>query len=125
MAKKIVGTDINQFEITSLSKIRGQKKVTDLLKVNLEAYFQSRQTGKTSTFGPVLLCGLSGTGKSLVSRACHAELANLNLIETNGEMLSNSSELVSILLSATENTTIFIDECQALSVKAQHLLRKC
>ena len=42
---KAIGTDVNQFEITSLSKIRGQKKVTDLLKVNLDAYFQSRSTG--------------------------------------------------------------------------------
>ena len=39
-----VGTDVNQVEITSLSKIRGQKKVSDLLKVNLDAYFQSRTT---------------------------------------------------------------------------------
>jgi len=33
MAEEI-GTDVNQVEITSLSKIRGQKKVTDLLKVS-------------------------------------------------------------------------------------------
>ena len=35
MEEKTIGSDVNQFEITSLSKIRGQKKVTDLLKVNL------------------------------------------------------------------------------------------
>ncbi len=57
-----------------------------------------------------MLCGPSGTGKTLVAKAIHAELANLNLIETNGEMLSNSAELISILLSATSDTTIFIDE---------------
>ena len=122
MEEKIVGTDVNQVEILSLSKIRGQKKVSDLLKVNLDAYFQSRQTGKPSTFGGVLLCGPSGTGKSLVAKAIHAELANLNLIETNGEMLSNSSEIISILLSATENTTIFIDECQGMNSRSQHIL---
>ena len=115
MAEKTIGTDVNQIEILSLSKIRGQKKVNDLLQVNLDAYFQSRQTGKPSTFGPVLLCGPSGTGKTLVAKAIHAELANLNLIETNGEMLSNSGELVSILLSATADTTIFIDECQGMN----------
>lgn len=121
MAKKIIGTDVNHIEISSLSKIRGQKKVTDLLKVNLDAYFQSRQTGKPGTFGPALLCGPSGTGKTLVAKALHAELANLNLIETNGEMLSNSSELISILLSATSDTTIFIDECHGM-VKSQNIL---
>ncbi len=119
---KAIGTDVNQFEITSLSKIRGQKKVSDLLKVNLDAYFQSRQNEKPGCFGPALLVGPSGTGKSLVAKAIHAELANLNLIETNGEMLSNSSELVSILLSATEDTTIFIDECQGMNSRSQHIL---
>ncbi len=122
MAEKTIGTDVNQIEILSLSKIRGQKKVNDLLQVNLDAYFQSRQTGKPSTFGPVLLCGPSGTGKTLVAKAIHAELANLNIIETNGEMLSNSGELVSILLSATADTTIFIDECQGMNARYQHIL---
>lgn len=117
-----VGTDVNQVEISSLNKIRGQKKVTDLLKVNLDAHFQSRTTGKTSAFGPVLLCGMSGTGKTLVAKALHAELGNLDLIETNGEMLSTSSEMASILLSATENTTIFIDECQGMNSRSQHIL---
>jgi Holliday junction DNA helicase RuvB len=117
-----IGTDVNQVEITSLSKIRGQKKVTDLLKVNLEAYFQSRATDTPGSFGPVLLCGYSGTGKTLVAKALHAELANLDLIETNGEMLSCSGELTSILLAATENTTLFIDECQGMSPRCQHIL---
>ena len=122
MADKTIGTDVNQFEITSLSRIRGQKKVTDLLKVNLDAYFQSRQGDNPSTFGPVLLCGPSGTGKSLIAKALHSELANLELIETNGEMLSNSNELVSILLSATENTTVFIDEAQGISSRSSNIL---
>ncbi len=122
MEERTIGTDVNQFEITSLSKIKGQKKVSDLLKVNLDAYFQSRTTGNPSTLGPVLLCGPSGTGKTLVAKAIHSELANLKLIETNGEMLSNSAELVSILLSATKDTTIFIDECQGMNSRSQHIL---
>ena len=117
-----IGTDVNNISITSLSKIRGQRKVIDLLKVNLDAYFQSRTTGCPSTLGPILLCGPSGTGKSLVAKAVHAELANLNLIETNGEMLSNSAELVSILLAATNETTVFIDECQGMNSRSQHIL---
>jgi Holliday junction resolvasome RuvABC ATP-dependent DNA helicase subunit len=122
MEEKILGTDVNQVEITSLSKIRGQKVVTDLLKVNLDAYFQSRQNENPSTFGPVLLCGPSGTGKTLVAKSIHAELGNLKLAETNGEMLSNSYELIYILLSATKDTTIFIDECQGMNSRSQHIL---
>lgn len=122
MLEKPIGTDVNQVQITNLSKIRGQKKVTDLLAVNLSAYFASRQTGNPCSFGPVLLCGPSGTGKTLVAKALHAELANLNLIETNGEMLADSQELISILLSATKDTTVFIDECQGMNSRSQHIL---
>jgi Holliday junction DNA helicase RuvB len=121
MDEKQVGTDVNQVQITSLSKIRGQKKVIDLLRVNLDAYFQNRSQGKPSTFGPALLCGPSGTGKSMVAKAIHAELGNGELIETNGEMLSNANELISILMSATENTTIFTDEAQAMNPRSMHI----
>ena len=122
MADEAIGTDVNQVEITSLNHIRGQEKVTNLLKINLEAYFQNRANNENSSFGPILLCGYSGTGKSLIAKALHAELANLHLIETNGEMLSNSGELVAILLSANEHTTIFIDECQGMNSRSQHIL---
>lgn len=121
MEEKTVGSDVNQIKILSLSKIRGQSKVTNLLKINIDAYFQSRQNSNPGSFGPVLLCGHSGTGKTLVAKALHAELGNLDLIETNGEMLSSSGELTSILLSATENTTVFIDEAHGMG-GAQHIL---
>lgn len=122
MEDKQIGTDVNQIEITSLSKIQGQNKVVDLLKMNLDAYFQSRQTGKPGSFGPVLFTGPSGTGKTLMAKALHCELGNLELIETNGEMLSSPSELIMILLKATENTTIFIDETQGMNARSQHIL---
>ena len=119
------GNDVNQIKISSLSKIQGQADVVDLLQVSLESYFNSRSTAKPEnmpSFGPVLLVGHSGTGKSLVAQALHSELGNLNLIESNGEMVSNVSELSSMLLTADENTTVFIDECQALNSKVQHIL---
>ena len=86
MQKQIIGSDINQVEITSLDHIKGLPQIRELLRVNLDAYFQSRtKEGPNSAFGPALLVGPSGTGKTLVARAIHSELANLNLIETNGE----------------------------------------
>jgi len=119
---KTVGTDINQVEITSLSHIKGQPQVQELLRVNLDAYFQNRANNEKSSFGPVILVGPSGTGKTLTAKAIHYELANLKFIETNGEMLNNTTDLNSILLTADENTTILIDECQALNSRAQHIL---
>jgi len=117
----MIGTDINQVQLTSLSHIKGQDKVVDVLNVNLAAYFNSRQNGSGANFGPALLVGPSGTGKSLVAKAVHSELANLDLIEANSEMLT-VGELTSMLIQATDETTIFLDEAQSLDSKVQHVL---
>lgn len=122
MEEKTIGTDINQVEITSLSHIKGQPHIQELLRVSIDSFFQNRANNDKSTFGPVLLLGPSGTGKTLTAKAIHSELANLNLVESNGEMLNNTAELSSVLLTADENTTVFVDECQALNSKSQHLL---
>ena len=122
MSDTQVATDINQVEISSLSKIKGQKSVISLLKINLDAYFNSRSDATAPAFGPVLLCGPSGTGKSLIAKAIHSELGNLHLIETNGEMLTKPSELYSILMNSDENSSIFIDETQGVSPQVQHIL---
>jgi len=117
-----MGTDVNQVEITSLSHIHGQPQVQELLRVNIDAYFQNKANNVNSGCGPFLLLGPSGVGKTLTAKAIHAELANLKMIESNGEMLNNPIELMSALLSADDNTTVFIDECQALSTRSQHIL---
>ena len=124
MTVNCTGTDVNQVEITSLSKVVGQQNVIQLLTVSLESFFKSRsgQEENLTTFGPVCLCGPSGTGKTMIAKALHAELGNLNLVETNGEMLNKNTELVSILVGATENTTILIDEAQAVNPRNQHML---
>jgi Holliday junction DNA helicase RuvB len=122
MPEKIIGTDINQIEITSLNHIHGQPQVQELLRVSIDAYFQNKANNENTSCGPFLLLGPSGVGKTLTAKAIHAELANLKLIESNGEMLNNTVELMSALLTADENTTVFIDECQALSTRAQHIL---
>lgn len=118
---QITGTDVNQINITSLKHIKGQPQVIDVLKVNLDAYFNCRSNGTSTSFGPALLVGPSGTGKSLVAKALHLELANLKLFETNAEMLT-PTELTTILIEADDNTTIFIDEAQGLDSKTQHIL---
>ena len=122
--KKNTGIDINQIEITNLSHIQGQSHVVKTLKLHLEAYFNIRSHYDDSAlvFGPVILTGPSGTGKTLVAKAVHAELGNLQLIESNGITMNKKSELFSILLNADANTTIFIDEAQGMNSKTQQLL---
>ena len=63
MAEEIIGTDVNQVEITSLSHIKGQPQVQELLKVSIDAFFQNRANNENSSFGPVALLGPSGTGR--------------------------------------------------------------
>ena len=123
MSDIAIGTDVNQIEITSLPHITGQPQVINLLRMSIDSFFQSRsKSSENTTFGPCLLTGPSGTGKTLVAKAIHAELGNLSLIETNGEMLSTVNELTSVLLTADDNTTIFIDEAMALNTRIQHLI---
>ncbi|RKY10513.1 MAG: hypothetical protein DRP56_00790 [Planctomycetota bacterium] len=124
MKKISTGIDINQIKITSLSHIKGQSQVVDTLKLHLRAHFNIRSDSGSLdlSFGPVILTGPSGTGKTMVAKAIHAELGNLELIETNGVTVNNKSELFSILINADANTTIFIDEAQGMNSKAQHIL---
>jgi hypothetical protein len=61
MDEKLVGTDVNQVEITSLSHIVGQAQVREVLRVSIDSYFQHRATNPDSVFGPVLLVGPGGS----------------------------------------------------------------
>jgi len=118
-----VGTDVNQTEITSLNHIKGNPLLIEVLRTSIDAYFQNRAIKQDkTTFGPVLLVGPSGTGKTAIGKAIHCELANMKFVETNGEMLNSSTELTHILLTADHDTTILVDEAQSLNSKNQHIL---
>lgn len=123
MSSRPVGTDVNQIQITSLSHIRGQPQVIEQLKLHVSAHFNIASTAKSPPpFGPVILCGPPGTGKTMVSQAIHAELGNLNFVETSGVTLNKKPELYSVLLKADAATTILIDEAQGLNPEAQYVL---
>ena len=112
MERNVIGTDVTQFETTSLSHIYGQPQVTDKLCVHISAHFNTKSSSKNSGsfFGPTILTGRTGTGKTKTAKAIHAELGNLKLIETNGVTLNAIAELYTTFLKANENWTILIDE---------------
>lgn len=124
MSKRPMKTDINQINPRLLSAVIGQKPVVDYLKLSLEAHFNIRADCQESdvSFGPVLLAGPSGTGKTMIAKIIHAELGNDKLIETNGQTLKSKTELYAVLIGADANTTVFIDEAQGLNTAAQHIL---
>lgn len=124
MIPELPRTDVSHVEPLCLSHIKGQPQVTEILQVHLRAHFRIRHiTGKGDLpIGPVIFAGPSGTGKTLVAKALHAELGNLRLAQTNGEMLNNTVELFAILLNADEYTTVFIDEAQGMNARTQRIL---
>ena len=123
MSNNPAGTDINQVRPTSLSRIRGQPRVVKQLQLHLAAHFNMRWTAeRPPEFGPVILCGPPGVGKTLVAQALHAELGNLKFLSTNGVTLNKKPELYSVLVHADAETTLFIDEAQGLKSQAQYIL---
>jgi len=124
MAEKLIGTDINQVKITSLYHIQGQPQVIETLKVHMEAYFKTRSSCDNAnlSLGPIIFTGPCGIGKTMTAKALHAELGNLKLFDINGETLNEKSELYSMLIHADSDSTIFVDESQALNKKTQHIL---
>ena len=124
MNRHQIRNDINEVQPLSLHHIIGQKQVTDVLRVHVDAHFKIRATKQdgTSSFGPVALLGPTGTGKTLVANVIHAELGNLRWCQTNGQALNQINVLSSLLLNADEHTTIFIDEAHGLNSKVQDTL---
>lgn len=123
MENNVMKTDVNQFEVSSIYQLNIDPTIKELLTVSIEIYFQNRiKDPEGASFGMVMIAGPSGCGKSLLARALHGQLCNLNLIEVNGELLNNTSELISILLSADNETTLFLDEAHCTNVKNQNIL---
>jgi Holliday junction DNA helicase RuvB len=124
MEPDTIEQDIGRADPQKLSQIRGQPQVTELLEMHLQGHLAMRPLCGDSApaFGPTMLTGPPGCGKTLVARGINTEMGNDNLIETNGETLNCKQELYRTLIDADSKTTIFIDEAHVLDRTAQHIL---
>ena len=117
-------SDINNIKMRSLNSLIGQKQVKQTLTMNIQAHFKARAKCNSDDikFGPAIFAGPSGMGKTMVANITHCELGNDIFIETNGGAINKVNELYSVLLNADNNTTILIDEAQAMNSKTQQIL---
>jgi len=128
ITEKNIATDTYATNLTCLSKIKGQEQVVKLLQTSISGYFYSRSLANNESppaYGPLILVGPSGCGKSMMGEAVHAALGNSTLVNCIGETLNDISTLFSTLINATDDTTIFCDECHSLNSTAINYLLKC
>lgn len=124
MSASTIKSDINGIRISHLENMIGQKQVRKTLEININAYFKARfiSNGEHIRFGPAVFTGPSGTGKTIAAYITHCELGNDNFIETNGGAINKVNELYAVLLNSDNNTTVLIDEAQAMNHKTQQVL---
>jgi len=124
MLNRTYASDVNQIQNIKLSDIIGQPQVIGVLELNLQAFHSIRKDSpaKPPQLGPGLFSGPSGTGKTITVKAAHNSIGNSKFIAVNGVTLGKKGEFFSVMMDADDNTTVFIDEAQAVDKKTQQLL---
>ncbi|MCX7408682.1 MAG: AAA family ATPase [Planctomycetales bacterium] len=115
MSEEQEPNDLRDIQPSSFRHVIGQTNVTKALQIAVEASFQE---GKR--LDEVLLCGPPGLGKSAIVSVLAQELA-VPMTEILAQSISNTAELNSVLLSASEGI-LFLDEIHLLSPVSQHSL---
>ena len=110
--------DLRDHQPQSFRQIIGQTHAKKALEIGVEASFAEQKR-----MDDVLLCGPPGLGKTGLVTVLQQELGLPSLKTVLAQSISNTAELNSVLLSATEGL-LFLDEIHLLSPNAQHILLK-
>ena len=98
-----------------LEDFAGQKKVTDNLRVFVEAALQREEA-----LDHVLLHGPPGLGKTTLANIIANEL-NVSIKITSGPVLEKPADLAGLLTNLDEGDVLFIDEIHRLSPIVEEL----
>src|SRR4051812_1129594 len=109
--------DISTTAPPTLDHVVGQKHVVDQLRVALAAHWIDHGAGLRPTFGPCLMAGGPGLGKTLLASVISRELGG-QLREVLGQTLS-ARNLHELLLDSSADSVLFVDECHELDDYAQ------
>jgi Holliday junction DNA helicase RuvB len=104
----------------TLDHVLGQRQAVAQLKIALAAFWNERAAGRATSFGSVLLEGPPGTGKTCLAKILASELGG-TLKEFMGQTLAIGEDVHSILLDATADTCIYVDEADQMSSFSQTL----
>ncbi len=108
--------EVNDVAPSSVAHVVGQHGVVEQVKVAIDAAFQDNRR-----FDHAMLVGPPGMGKSMVANVIAAEMAT-DFHEVLGQSIANVGDLNALLLQATANAVVHIDECHELDKKLQTAL---
>src|SRR3954452_23649596 len=108
-------TDLRDVQPSSFRHVIGQRHVTKALEIAVSASFAEKKR-----LDEMCLCGPPGLGKSALVSVLASELG-VSMIEVLAQSITNTAELNSVLLSATEGI-LFLDEIHLLKPVQQHAL---
>jgi Holliday junction DNA helicase RuvB len=110
--------DLRDVQPTSFRQIIGQEHVKKALEVAVEASFAEHKR-----LDDILFCGPPGLGKTGLVTVLQNELGLPSMRTVLAQSITNTAELNSVLLSATEGL-LLLDEIALLSHSTQHSLLK-
>jgi Holliday junction DNA helicase RuvB len=109
-------TEVSDVAPSSVAHIIGQAGVLEQVKVSIDAAFQDGRR-----FDHALLVGPPGVGKSALASVIAQEMAT-EFQEVLGQSIGNLSDLNALLLQATANSILHVDESHELDRKLQTAL---
>jgi Holliday junction DNA helicase RuvB len=105
--------EVNDVAPSSLKHLVGQRGVIAQVEIAIEAAFQDGRK-----MDHALLVGPPGLGKSAVARVIAAEMAT-DFQEVLGTSLQTLADVNAVLLAATQNSVLHVDECHELKKDLQ------